>query len=186
MLWDHELLPHLSQSTMKANALLQVQQHVGFLPTPTEFAWFPPHTHTHTCIHTYTPNSNHFQPEAWDLGSPLYDAFVSPQSGPDDSSARCADVPLPTMMVITTVMSLPYPVTFSNFPLSTEIRSKTSKPGTEALHYFSSDLFSVLSFRPVWGVPMAPSLLNSCPTHWLWPPIKPSGTPRLIAEGCCL
>lgn len=34
-LWDHELLPHLPQSTMRANALLQFQQCIGFLPTPT-------------------------------------------------------------------------------------------------------------------------------------------------------
>ena len=48
--------------------------------------------------------------------------------------------PCPVLVITTTMTSLPYPVTFSNFPLSSEIRSQTSKPGTEALHYSSSDL----------------------------------------------
>lgn len=50
--------------------------------------------------------------------------------------------PFLVLVITTTVTSLPYPVTFSNFPLSTEVRSKTSKSGTEALHYSSSDLLS--------------------------------------------
>lgn len=53
---------------MKANALLQVQQHVGFLPTPTEFAWFPPPTHTPVYTHI-PPIQTIFnqKPETWVL-----------------------------------------------------------------------------------------------------------------------
>lgn len=40
----------------------------------------------------------------------------------------------PTMVIIATLMSCPYLVTFSSFPLSTEMRHKTAKAGTEALH----------------------------------------------------
>ena len=43
--------------------------------------------------------------------------------------------PCLVLVITATVTSLPYPVTVSNFPLSTEVRSKTSKSDTEALHY---------------------------------------------------
>ena len=40
----------------------------------------------------------------------------------------------PILFIIATRMSLPYSATFSNFPLSTEIRPKTAKSGIKALH----------------------------------------------------
>lgn len=45
---------------MKANALLQVQQHIGFLPTPTEFHglfvfFFFPLSLSHTPVYTHIP-----------------------------------------------------------------------------------------------------------------------------------
>lgn len=96
-------------------------------------------------------------------------------------------MPLPyTGYYSCTIRSLPYSVIFTHSLLSTEIRYKTAKPGTEALHYSSSDLwrlpfFLCCSFNLVYILPITPCWILTQLADFDHP-VRPSPIPTTYCE----